>query len=969
MIIVKKITIYIYLILFSFSSLLYAQHPVYTHLTEKDGLPDIEFYGSIEDKEGFIWLAANKGLFRYDGKEFKNYTHPDKRGLSVFGLKLDNKGRVWCNNISGQFFFIENDKLTLFTDLKEYAKGQLADYLFYKGSLIASNLNYIAKIDLVSKEKKILNGKDWVASVFKENDTLFYLSKKHFKYNLVKDKFIQKVPFKSIDSIEGATNRFIHKDKRFVFLFNHQADSTKVDKTTLLVKKGRSFKKVVLPEKLKNTLASSFYDAGDELWIGTEKGVIICEYRKDTLFYKNTHFKGKYVTGFLKDRSNNFWYTTHRSGVFIVPNMYLKNYELEDTQENISAMCKVGQNSLLFGSTNGRLAVINTKDKQVDYIDLKVKEKVFAVIEIAKDIVLVSFASHSIVLSLDTGKYRRYPFNGNIKDISFIEKGKVVKASYSSASIMSTETQEMTQRLGSKRSYSTHYSKASQKIYVGFVDGVKEYNKDYKIKTITYNNKPIFAVDIDETNNGTVWFSTFKDGIIGFKKDGSTINFTEENGLLSNLTSVIKSDGDFLWVSTNIGVQILNTNTGKFRNLTRRDGINSFNISDISIFKDEVFFSSNKGVFQVNKNKVFKETVLLNFNFTEILIDDQKVAIKKFYKLNPTNNKIQFKFHTNGFLSEDNLEYQYRLLGVNGGGKWNVIDKNVNQLTFINLAAGEYELELKAVELNDEKETAIKRVRFNVPLPFYKEWWFIIGVFLLILVIVWYSFTNRIKRIRLKQEELLEKERIQKQLVSSKLESLQSQMNPHFIFNALNSIQNLVLKENKYEAYDYLTKFSMLIRENLNMSRKSFVNFEEELKLIIKYLDLEKLRFKNEFTYEIKGSSEIGDIKIPTMIIQPYIENAIKHGLLHKNEGEKKIAITFLQKETLVCIIQDNGVGIEIAKKIKEKSSVKRESFSTKAIQDRMLILKEYYKTDIGVDYISVKEGTKVVIKIPYTSI
>ena len=299
--------------------------------------------------------------------------------------------------------------------------------------------------------------------------------------------------------------------------------------------------------------------------------------------------------------------------------------------------------------------------------------------------------------------------------------------------------------------------------------------------------------------------------------------------------------------------------------------------------------------------------------------------------------------------------------------KWDVLDKKIDQVVFNDLSAGKYRFELKAVDFNGGKESSVKGVELEIQLPFYKEWWFILSVITSLFLVVWYRFNIRLKALKRNQEETLEKERMQKQLVSSKLESLQSQMNPHFTFNALNSIQNLVLKGDKYEAYDYLTKFSLLIRENLNMSKKSFVQFDEELQLLKKYLELEKLRFREEFTYEIKGSENIGDIKIPTMIIQPYIENALKHGLLHKDGNDKKVIVEFKQEDVLICIITDNGIGIEASKKIKAKNKVTRESFSTKAIEDKLIFLKEYYKVDIGVSFENVVEGTKVIVKLPYT--
>lgn len=219
------------------------------------------------------------------------------------------------------------------------------------------------------------------------------------------------------------------------------------------------------------------------------------------------------------------------------------------------------------------------------------------------------------------------------------------------------------------------------------------------------------------------------------------------------------------------------------------------------------------------------------------------------------------------------------------------------------------------------------------------------------------------KELEFAYEQL--EDRKQSELAHLQLKSLKAQMNPHFMFNAMNSIQSLVLKGDKHEAYNYLTKFASLIRENLNMSEKSFVDFEEELSLLKKYLELERLRFRDNFEYEIIGEENVTDVKIPSMIIQPFVENSIKHGLLHKLKGVKKVSISFYEEEVFKCVIIDNGIGMKASKEI-NSLSFKEESFSTKAIEDRLSLLKDYYKTDIGFKYEKIKEGTKVVIKIPY---
>lgn len=229
------------------------------------------------------------------------------------------------------------------------------------------------------------------------------------------------------------------------------------------------------------------------------------------------------------------------------------------------------------------------------------------------------------------------------------------------------------------------------------------------------------------------------------------------------------------------------------------------------------------------------------------------------------------------------------------------------------------------------------------------------------------------KKLNQNNEEKLEvayqklKEKQKGELAHLQLKSLKAQMNPHFMFNAMNSIQNLVLKGDRHEAYQYLSKFSAMIRENLNMSEKSFVSFDEEKSLLNKYLELEKLRFRNDFTYQITGSETIEDIRIPSMIIQPFVENAIKYGLLHKIDEIKVLEIKFSQTDVFECVIYDNGIGMENAKKIKEVNNRTHQSFSTNAIKERLTLLKDYYKTDIGFEYLPVDIGTKVIVKIPYT--
>ena len=232
---------------------------------------------------------------------------------------------------------------------------------------------------------------------------------------------------------------------------------------------------------------------------------------------------------------------------------------------------------------------------------------------------------------------------------------------------------------------------------------------------------------------------------------------------------------------------------------------------------------------------------------------------------------------------------------------------------------------------------------------------------------------KRIKTINQKNKELIEKEKLLTELKQSMLTSIKAQMNPHFIFNALNTIQSYVLKNDKMQANFYLGKFSDLIRKILQMSNKESVSLREEIEALELYLELENMRLNNELKFSIQNN-EIIDLlskKIPSMIIQPYVENAIKHGLLHKKEN-KCLEINFHPFDNnLKVTIIDNGIGREAAEKIKHRNPVLHQSFSSDANKKRLELLNAQNKHLIAVNYDDLYDsnlhpiGTKVTIHIP----
>lgn len=214
-------------------------------------------------------------------------------------------------------------------------------------------------------------------------------------------------------------------------------------------------------------------------------------------------------------------------------------------------------------------------------------------------------------------------------------------------------------------------------------------------------------------------------------------------------------------------------------------------------------------------------------------------------------------------------------------------------------------------------------------------------------VFIWYMI-SRIRIIRKQKSELnqaFKKLEISKknELASSNLKAIKSQMNPHFMFNSLNSIQHLILKEDTDKSYDYVVMFSELVRNTLSYSEQEFIEVDKELDFLTTYLELEKLRFKKDFNYELK-STVPNHIQVPPILIQPFIENALKHGLLHK-KGLKQLTVKLDYSEHLTCTIRDNGIGRKNSEKLK-KNEDSHVSFAMKSIAERLEILSERYQED-----------------------
>ncbi|TVZ52466.1 histidine kinase [Dokdonia sp. Hel_I_53] len=980
-----KIKVRLFIWIFFIGLTLQSQEPVSIHLTEKDGLPDIEFYDVLEDKKGFIWLAADRGLFRYDGRDFLQYTNSEKRGLSVFGLNEDDEGRIWCVNISGQIFYSEGNKLKTFIDLRSELKGNLPNIKVVNNHLLVFGKKNIYSINITTKQIKLQynNGLDTgpVGEPSRYGENYLFVGDKKI---ISLDKTFQQRVISDISDLYNTTRgqKFQLDNVPQVLIFN---------KDTLLshklinghaifkLKDGAIVKKAMKGfEILTGLSVLKFVVHKNHLIFCTNKGVYFFEKSKDYRFVKS-FLTSETISDVIVDKDDNYWFTSLRNGVYVITNIHVSIFHNGKNSKNLSALEKLGNDQIVFGTTNGKMGVYNFSNNSLQLTKLLTEANVSSIkVNPYRDILYVSQDNIAQVINLKTNEILTTKGFANAKDIELQNKDDILITSYFGTGLVENahkpSTLENRKIISSNRGYSSYKSKNGKDFYVSHVDDLTRYDQDFQPFPIRFKNQSIFAISITEDDEGAIWVSTFKNGIYKIFNGIAVDNYTTDDGLLSNQVSEVFSDGDNLWLVSNNAIQAFNTKSKTFKSLDKRDGIPSFKIKGIEKIGEQIIFASNSGLFGIHRSKVFKTVRPPHIYFSNVKIQDRDTIIKNLYTLPYDKNNLSFTVNTNSFQEDQNSIFEYKL---NSNKNWKLLNEGENTISFNALESGNYELQVRPKNFGYVTFPNAASIAFTIESPFWKRWWFLSLCILVTVITAGLVFQQLLLKKERKQEEKLELANLQNDLVHLELENLRSQMNPHFIFNALNSIQEYIILNQKDLASDYLGKFSDLIRGYLDNSSQDRILLIDEINGLETYLELERMRFEEDFSYRFSfdRQSRENDYEIPTMLLQPYIENALKHGLLHKR-GEKILIISGniinyrTDREALQVSIEDNGVGRNY-KKSAHYNSKRHKPFATRATEKRLQLMRKRTAALIGVSYKDLMDsegnaiGTCVVITIP----
>ena len=953
-----------------------AQEPVYIHLSEKNGLPDKEFYDIFEDDKGFIWLGADKGLFRYDGKNFKNYLNKNQRGLSIFNIQQDEFKRVWCNNVFGQFFYIKDDKLNLFIDLSKQLKGELVNFIINKDYLWVLSLKNNYKINIKTKLiENVYPSRDYYGVPQKIDDQIFVTNSDSILNidlnNKIKNILHTKLPNKDKNglTISQGKSKFLKIGSQ-IFMRQKRSGVSRFFKLDLIEKKIKEIEG--FKEVSKQRIYTEFVN-GNEVWLATSSGVWIYKLVENNFKLKKRFLKDKNITKVIKDKEENYWFTSLNNGIYVIPNIYIENNTFSEEYKNIISLDKIDENNFVFGTSNGNLGFYNVNNYNTKIFKLPTSDRLSALKFLPKkNVIVISKDLSQFILDYESLSILTYPKFTNfhtIKSFTVLDNNDLLYTDNNSARLLknsSFNSNYITISAG-KRTYASHYNKKNKDVYISFINNLVKYDSLWNAEAIQFKNKSIHVKSLTQTDNNIVWAGTFKNGVFGIKNNKVKYHFTSKNGLTSNNIQKIKADKNKLWIALDNSIQVLDFETKEFKTLTKREGVLSYDISGIEILRNKVLFSSSEGLFSLNKVKSFK-TQNPEIYFNRLEINEKDTLIVSNYELKYNQNAIKIGFNVNGFLYNQKGKYKYRLKGFNNN--WITTDVGVNSVKYNSLPAGEYIFQVQPNIGNSTNANITKELMFTIHKPFWKSWWFIFSVSLFVFGSTIYYFLKKIKDKEKERVAQLEKLSLEKELIATNLTALRSQMNPHFIFNALNSIQDLILKQDTEASYDYIVLFAELIRNALSYSNQDFISIEKELNFLTVYLKLEKLRFGDDFNYTISYNSK-ENLEIPSLLIQPFIENALVHGLLHQT-GKKELDIKFsFKKNILKCAITDNGIGRSKASTIANRQGNQHESFALTAIEKRLNIFNNQYDENVGYTIEDLyddksSKGTKVTVTMPF---
>ena len=916
----------------------------------------------LRDRQGRLWVGTDNGLDRLDEKTGKFIHHRNEPGnpksLSenvVWNIYEDRQGVIW---VATGFPFFEAD-----ADRNAGGLNRLnADGTFtqYKHDPKDPHSLINNKVRAIFEDSR---GVFWVGT---KGDGLHTMDRKTGKferhlYNPNKPDQISRPPLKK--------EAFIFNNDQVTFIIEDLTGSIWIGTMWSGINRYDTLTKKITHYEGSNGFPDSsgwnaFRSRDGMLWLTTQQ---------DHLFRVGPFAKtinninpGIRTTGFLEDRDGFLWASTDGRGLFQYDQEMKVDYHFKNDNLNTTVNCLVQyhEDSIWLGTNEG-VMIFNTKTKQLSKFSLgfKVKDRtddgVFNILHDQHG--LKWFATGQGLASYDAkdGSIKRYL--NDEKDSTTIGSNRII----------------------------SFLEDRSGEFWVGvFQVGCNRLDRQTgKVKRYLpgYN-----GICIYKDKEGIIWAGT-NQGLYRYNKnDDVFLPFFDPQSEFSReyIIGLTEDDSGNLWITTHSAIIKLAPGRNETFVYGSKHGISRSSIVPNAIFKTKqgkLVVGHNKGFYAFFPNELDSSKPGSKILVTDLFVNNHAVLPGKGSPLQaPVEelNDLVLKYNQNNFAfnyavmdyqAPENTRYYTMLEGYDDTWREAVGQKSSY---YFNVSPGKkYVYRIRAI--NSDGEELEKKIAIRIDPPWWNTWLFRIAAIIFLVTTFYLLMRWRFKQKFKSQLERSEKEKqvaeLKQKGTELEMQALRAQMNPHFIFNSLNSINRFILQNNKAQASEYLTKFSKLVRMILQNSQASLITLESELESLELYLNLEALRFNYHFDYKISVPKDldISALQVPPLILQPYVENAIWHGLMHKEEkGQLDVEVSE-EGNHLYFKIRDNGIGREKAAAMASKSATKHKSMGLRITAHRIAIVQnsETLSSPVTINDLVNADGsaagTEVVIKMP----
>ena len=966
-----------------------AQQYNFKNYSVESGLPYVQIFAMFQDSKGYLWSGGYGGASKFNGKTFQNYS--PKNGLAnhyVNAIIEDQFHLVTIGTIDGiSVIDKEKGKIINYNIKDGLPSNNITSFCLdpHTGLWIGTNVGLCIwdgkkfiqvpffkdyNITCLSYSKKfgVIIGTNRGLFIQKNNSTEF-------------NRIIDNINTTSIAQHPNNTKIFVGTDNG-LYILDFEKNTSNVlhvnnglideNITSVLCQKNGTLwigsKSGLISisdnepkyynigfDNNSNHIRSLLIDYEDNLWIGTHSGLYKYRGKGFTIYDRQNGLGSAFIYQITRDVNQNLWFGTESNGVFKFSNGFFKNYSIKQglLDNKVVAILCLEDGSVWFGSDKGISVLKNDKIENLPFGNsFKLEAPINCFYKDSKQTIWVG---------------------GQNGLCSIKKRGEEYFTTY----------YELPIKKNNKEGYAVWSFVEDNKgnIWTGtYLEGLFKLEKNKFVRQNISSPEPISTtLDLCKDKQGNLYAATMN-GVLMFNPDKHTYKIiSEKEGLSSELvyTIGITKDNKYLWAGTNQGVNRIDLNKLRYDVIdilkyNKNDGFTGVELNSHGIFEDIdscIWFGTVNGLIKYSPKEFLENDNLSKTHITNIKLEYTDTLLNQGSILPYSLNNISFYFDGICLTAPEKVLYSYKL--ENYDKDWSPAS-DINNAKYDNLPPGKYTFKVKSCNNEGIWNLEPASFSFTIKSPFYKTWWFILISIIFISAVVIVVFRIRVRQIKIKQQAEFEQ---QVEVSKAELKALRAQMNPHFVFNSLNSIQHYILNSKGDEAVKYLNKFAKLIRIILSNSEKPTVTINEDLEAVKLYLELERMRFENKFDYSIQIDESIdGDYdEIPPMLIQPYLENAILHGINPK-EGNGEIVITMkIVSQFIKISITDNGIGREKSKAIQSlQPAARHKSLGMKITKDRLRILNNIHQSSLNVNIIDLYDdklqatGTQVDLFIPY---